>query len=191
MEGKNILLVDDEKPILLSLQSYLTKNDLKVETATSGEEAITVLDSDTFDLVITDLVMRGMNGIAVLKEVKIKSVETPVFIITGQGSMEFAIEALRLGADDFLLKPFDVDELVVKIKQCFARQKANREKLERRKLLAVCMYCKKIRDDSTSDDTERWLCLEDYLLQNTGLSFTHGCCLDCYEEYKGLWGEMA
>lgn len=190
MDNKNILLVDDERPILEALGSYLERNALNVRKAISGEDAVSELDSNTFDLVITDLVMEGVDGIEVLKKTKEKSIEIPVFILTGQGNMEMAIEALRHGAEDFLLKPCDVDELVRKIKKCFRQQEATKLILERKKLLAVCMYCKKVRDDDscTNEGDERWLRLEDYLLQKTGLCFTHGCCLECFEEYKGLWG---
>lgn len=129
MTQKAILLVDDEPIILESLTRELSSDNLElhITQATSGEEAITKINNDCFDLVVTDLLMSGLDGLHVLKAAKQKDAQTIVIILTGYGDMEAAIDALRLGADDFLQKPCDADELLHRISNCFEKQYLQRK----------------------------------------------------------------
>ena len=105
----NILLVDDDSHMLEVIDEILLEENYQVIRATSGEAAIELLNTKDFDLVITDLNMGKANGIAVLKRAKELNHETMVIIMTGNTDVAFAIEALRLDADDYLLKPFNID----------------------------------------------------------------------------------
>ena len=118
MKHKSILLVDDEKIILEAIGMDLRQQNYQVTLATSGEEAIALLKENQFDLVVTDLSMSGMDGIGVLKEAKKINSLTGVIILTGFGDLTSAIEALRLGADDYLCKPCDMDELIFRVERC-------------------------------------------------------------------------
>lgn len=189
MRDKAVLLVDDEKPILDSLGNYLERSYYNVKTATSGEAALAEFRTTPFDMVITDLVMEGMGGIDVLRQIKKINHDTCVLILTGQGDMAKAIDALRSGADDFLLKPCDVDELILKMERFFARQEAHKKIQIRENYLPMCMYCKKIRDDDSSVESgqEKWLVLEEFLRQKSGIDLTHGCCPECFNERAGDW----
>jgi DNA-binding NtrC family response regulator len=185
MRERTVLLVDDEEPILESLGTYLENNAFHVKTAKSGEDALAVFRTSSFDLVITDLVMDGISGLDVLKEVKKIKSETGVFILTGQGDMTIAIDALRSAADDFLLKPCDADELILRMEHVLEKQEALRKIKIYEKLLPICTYCKKIRDDTgTSKGAERWMQLEEYLTTKSGIDLTHGCCPECSEKNK-------
>jgi DNA-binding NtrC family response regulator len=188
MREKTVLLVDDEKPVLESLANYLEKNSYRISTAVSGEAGLEAYRAHPSDMVITDLIMDGINGIEVLNEIKKINSDTCVIILTGQGDMALAIEALRAGADDFLLKPCDLDELVLKMERFFERQDAFRKIKIYEKFLPVCMYCKKIRDDSGTQPGEgEWLRLEEFLRRKSGADLTHGCCPDCFDERIGDW----
>ena len=105
----NILLADDDSHMLGVIDEILVDENYQVIRATSGEAAIELLNTKDFDLVITDLNMGKANGIAVLKRAKELNHETMVIIMTGNIDVTFAIEALRLNADDYLLKPFNMD----------------------------------------------------------------------------------
>ncbi len=118
---KKILLVDDEKSIRISFKRELQRY-YDVTTASCYEEAISFLSKDRFDLVITDLVMPGMDGLELLKSIKTNYPETHVIILTGYGKIGEVIEATRAGADDFLLKPCDIDELLLRINKTIDRQ---------------------------------------------------------------------
>ena len=122
MSNKSILLVDDEEIILSSLRWILEKNDFKVTTATDGEEAITLLRANRYDLVITDLIMARVDGIAVLKQAKSLYPDTAVIILTGYGDVGSAVETFRLGADDYLQKPCEVEDLLNKARRSFEKQ---------------------------------------------------------------------
>lgn len=183
MKRKSLLIVDDERIILDSLSRDLVSVGLKVTTVASGEEAIARINTDFFDLVTTDLLMPGLDGFQVLKAAKQRSLQTIVIILTGNGAMESAIEALRLGADDFLQKPCDTDELLYRISNGFAKQELLRRIALYENFLPVCCYCKKIRDIRQGVPGEgSWHSLEDYFKKTKGVTVSHGCCPDCYTE---------
>lgn len=180
---KSLLVVDDEPSILVSLARELAIANLKVTTAASGEEAVAKINTRFFDLVMTDLRMPGIDGFQVLKATKQKNPQTIVIILTGYGAVEAAINALRLGADDFLLKPCDPDELLYRISNGFVKQELLRKIALYEDFLPVCCYCKKIRDDQQGEqDGGSWYKLEEYLTKTKGVNVSHGCCPDCFAE---------
>jgi len=122
MPNKSILLVDDEEIILASIGWILEKNNFTVTTATSGREASNILRQKYFDLVITDLIMPMGDGIFVLKQAKSLYPDIGVIILTGHGGIPSAVEALKLGADDYLQKPCDTDDLLNKARHSFEKQ---------------------------------------------------------------------
>jgi PAS domain S-box-containing protein len=121
---KKILLVDDEEVIRLSFKRELQRY-YDVTVASSYEDALGKLSKKRFDLLITDLVMPGLNGLELLKKAKINSPEMQGIIITAYGETRAVIDSLRTGADDFILKPCDVDELLDRIGKTFERQNEN------------------------------------------------------------------
>ena len=117
-----ILFVDDEEVIRKSLTRELQLEDFTVTAVAGGSEALCALEQGKFDLVITDMIMPGVDGFSVLKTVKKHAPLTSVIILTGYGDMRSAIDALRLGADDFTLKPCEIEELVFRIRRCLEKQ---------------------------------------------------------------------
>jgi DNA-binding NtrC family response regulator len=189
MRNKSILLIDDELPILTSLGNYLEQNAFHVQLAICGKDALVEFHSDhSFDLVITDLVMNDLNGLEILKEIKKINYEIGVFILTGQGKMSLAIEALRAGADDFILKPCDADELIIRMERFFEKQDLLRKIKIYEDFLPICMYCKQIRDDSETEPGKgKWMRIEEYICRKSGTDLTHGCCPECFEAHKAEW----
>jgi signal transduction histidine kinase len=106
-----ILMVDDDPGILDVFGCALEYKGYRVRTAVSGEEALEVLKSKTVDVVITDLRMHGLGGLEVLKAVKAQTPKTRVIILTGNHDARLVIEALRLGVDDYIFKPCDINEV--------------------------------------------------------------------------------
>ena len=108
-----LLIVDDETDMLRLLSRSVSKAlDCQVETAPSGEEALALFEPERFDLVLLDIRMAGMDGMAVLEEIQTRAPGFTVIMMTAYGAIEVAVEALRKGAYDFITKPFDHDELV-------------------------------------------------------------------------------
>jgi CheY-like chemotaxis protein len=125
----NILLVDDNPNILASINACLKKKGSSISEASDGQSALEAIKKNYFDLVITDLNMPGANGFAVLKEAKIVNPDTIVIIASGNQQFESAIEALHLGADGYLLKPFGSDELYMHINKCFEKLEQKRKSI--------------------------------------------------------------
>ena len=122
MRENKILLVDDDPSILEIIGSGLEREGYHVTTADSGKAAIELINEEEFDLVITDLVMEPIDGIGVLKKVKEINPEIMVMILTGFGEMSSAIDALRLNADDYLLKPVKLEELFFRVSLCLKKK---------------------------------------------------------------------
>jgi len=114
---EKILVVDDEEIVRVQIGRVLTKEGYSVTLAPGGEEALSIMDKASFDLVLSDMVMEGMDGLALLKTVNQKFPKTIFMIITGYGSLASAIESLRLGAFDYLLKPCTNKELKQRIQR--------------------------------------------------------------------------
>ena len=117
--AEKILIVDDEKIIRESLSYILKKEGYDVEEAENGLVAYEMLLKNSFDLVVTDLEMPSMKGIELLEKIKQVNIQTSVIIITAFGSLNTAISALRNGASDYILKPVEFDEIILKIKRLF------------------------------------------------------------------------
>jgi signal transduction histidine kinase len=135
-----VLVVDDEETIRETLSMLLTAEGFTVTSAVSGEEALGLLKKQPFNLVITDLIMEGAGGIEVLKATKTFSPETGVIILTGFGDMDSAITALRLGADEYLLKPCETEELLFRINRCLEKQDLVQELRSANQSLKMEMY---------------------------------------------------
>jgi len=189
MQAYRILLVDDDPFILTGIGKDLEGNGYAVTAAESGERAVKLLEADHFDLVITDLVMDRVDGIQVLKAAKNKNPEIIVLILTGYGDMGSAIDALRLDADDYLLKPCDPEELKLRVSRCFERMELTRKLKLYEKMLPVCCVCKKIRDDSGREPgTGEWMSIEKYIWEKAGIAPTSTYCPHCAQKTKKKMG---
>ena len=111
MSDRSVLIVDDEKNIRLTLALALEKLNIPVDTAVNGEEALQKLAEKSYALMLLDLRMPGIDGLEVLRRVPEIRPEVKVVIITAWGSIEAAVEAMKLGAVDFLQKPFDAEDV--------------------------------------------------------------------------------
>ena len=112
-----ILLVDDEATILSVLSTLLKAEGYKIESACGGEKARDLIANETFDLLISDIRMSPINGMELLKLARERYPNMPVIMLTAYGSVETAIEALKLGAFDYVTKPFKVDELLITVRR--------------------------------------------------------------------------
>ena len=110
-----VLLVDDEEDFLKMLAERLESRGLNVTTATSGESALASVEGHEYDLIVLDLAMPGFDGIETLKRIKARQPDAEIIMLSGQGSIRTSIEAMKLGACDFLQKPVDINELMSKI----------------------------------------------------------------------------
>lgn len=105
---KKILIVDDEKNIRIALKQCFKGENYKVEMANDGEEAIEKLKNDRYDLILMDYQMPNKNGLEVLEDIRKNNIETRVIIMTAYGTVDIAVDSMKLGAVDFISKPFTI-----------------------------------------------------------------------------------
>jgi len=129
-EGKpNILVVDDEPQISRVLKTTLASHGYSVRTARDGDEAIQVMNEWSPDLLVTDLRMPNMDGLALCRHVRAKS-EVPIIVLSVRGEERTKVEALDAGADDYVTKPFSVNELLARVRAALRRAAAARRPQE-------------------------------------------------------------
>jgi DNA-binding NtrC family response regulator len=129
VNSTKILIVDDELIMRESLSGWLERDGHDVQTAISGEEALEKLNETRFDIILLDIKMEGMSGLEVLSKVMESDPDVAVVMITAYGSIPTAIEAMKNGAYDYMLKPFDPNELGVLIEKIIQHQEQTREVL--------------------------------------------------------------
>ena len=123
----SIIVVDDERSIRVGLRGLLTKEGHDVQTAGSGQEALQLLEDNPVDLVITDLRMPGLDGAQLLTHIKDKYPSTLVIMMTAYGSEKIAVEAMKAGAHDYIVKPFNNDEVKLLVHQALEQNALRRE----------------------------------------------------------------
>jgi DNA-binding NtrC family response regulator len=130
----NVLIIDDEERFLQTTQKLLEKQGYTVYTATDGFRGITRLKVKRIDVVILDVKMPGMDGVAVLRKIKADFPLVEVVMLTGHSTVESAIEGLKLGAFDYLTKPCDIPVLIQKIDEAGDKKKSAEEKIRKARL---------------------------------------------------------
>jgi DNA-binding NtrC family response regulator len=147
MKDARILLVDDEVVFANNISKLLSRRGYEVTAVNSGDEALRSLMENAFDVMVLDLKMPGLDGTATIREMNKLGLVTEVLILTGHGSIDLALEALQMGAYDFITKPCGIEEIVSKIEAAFERKKSrlgkdqlNPKSLRDGKALAVTIY---------------------------------------------------
>jgi len=123
---KKILVIDDEAIVSISCERALVPEGYEVRLAASGKEGIKFLEKESFSLVLLDLKMPDMDGIEVLNKINATWPDTKVVMVTGYSTVETAVQALRLGAYNFIEKPFTPDTLITAVKESFKKSGENK-----------------------------------------------------------------
>lgn len=192
-----ILIADDETLSRVLLESALTESGYDVLTTTSGSEALQALTvEDPPRIAILDWLMPDLDGIEVIRQLRETSTGRSIYtiLLTGKALKEGLLSAFEAGADDYLLKPFDQDELRARLKagnrilnlqgeltgKILDLEAALASVRQLEELLPMCSYCRNVR---SQDDKTYWSKLEDYLSQRIGTKVSHSICPACYEEH--------
>jgi DNA-binding NtrC family response regulator len=131
VEKCRVLLVDDERDFLEVLIRRLGKRDVDVHGVSSGEEALQYLQAKPIDVAVLDVRMPGMDGITALRKIKKLDPLIEVIMLTGHASLEVALEGMRAGAFDYLMKPAEIDELLYKIQDAHRAKTIQEDKIAR------------------------------------------------------------
>ena len=127
---KRILVIDDEADIRESLDTLLSLDGYLVDMAENGTEGLRKAETGNYDLILLDLMMPDRTGMEVLKEIRERDKETPIFMITAYGSVEVAVSALKAGANDYFSKPWDNEKLLIEIDRMIAHSRLERENVQ-------------------------------------------------------------
>ena len=134
---EKVLLVDDEQDFLDALSERMRARDMEVTTSTSATDALKKAAKESYDAIVLDLMMPEMDGLEALQEIKKKNPELQVILLTGHATVEKGIEAMKLGATDFLEKPADLKTLTEKIKNAHASKMILVEKQTEEKIKSI------------------------------------------------------
>jgi DNA-binding NtrC family response regulator len=135
--SEKVLLVDDEKDFLEVMGERLTSRGMDVSTSESAADAIEKIGNDVYDAVILDLQMPGMDGIEALRQIKEKRPEVQVILLTGHATVEKAVDAIKLGAMDFIEKPADLKAISEKIKKASQKKMLIVDKMNQDRFIEV------------------------------------------------------
>ena len=186
----DILIVDDTPEHLTVLRQMLAEQNYMVRPALNGEIAIKAVNASPPDLILLDIIMPGMNGYEVCKQLKSeeKTRKIPVIFISALNELDYKIKAFSLGGVDYITKPFQAEEVLARIKTHLtlrSLQKSLEDKnsqlqqaLNEIKILQgiipICTNCKNVRDDKGF-----WNQVETYISKNSEVKFSHGVCPTC------------
>ncbi len=120
--SEKVLLVDDEKEFLEIMSERMKARDMDVTTAISAQQALEIIEKESFDAIVLDFQMPGMDGMDALKAIKAKKPELQIILLTGYATVEKGVEAMKIGATDFIEKPADLEVLAEKIKNAKAEK---------------------------------------------------------------------
>lgn len=124
----NILIVEDDKNLRKLVVTYLNKNGYNMFEATDGQLALDVLDKEYIDLIISDIMMPKMDGFELIKELRQASYEIPILILTAKSDIDDKKEGFLLGADDYMVKPVDIEEMLLRVQVLLRRSKKASDK---------------------------------------------------------------
>ena len=152
-QADRVLIVDDEANIRLTLSALLQRTGFEVTSAGNGEEAVTLLERQAFDLMLVDLKMPGMDGMQVVAAARARQADIAIIVLTGHGSLDTAIEGLHQGVFDYLLKTTEPAQVIERVKAGLA---ARSQQLRQRTLLDVVgTAVQELRSTQASGETEQ------------------------------------
>ena len=184
-----ILVVEDEKDLNNIITKHLKKNNFSVDSVFNGEEALEYLDYGTYDLIVLDIMLPKVNGYEVIKKLRENKNEIAVLMLTARDSIEDKIKGLDLGADDYLIKPFDFGELLARIRALVRRKYGNTSNTMEIDDLCIDIAKKTVvRGGKNIELTGKEYEVLEYLIQNKGHVLSRDKIRDSVWDY-GYEGE--
>lgn len=174
-----LLLVEDDKAILTATAKAMEKSGYSVDTCSNGLDAKSLISLSEYDCIILDIMLPGLDGLSVLRDMRDKGNSTPVLILTAKASIEDRVKGLDCGADDYLIKPFSLDELMARIRALLRRQGAERKnELTADDLVMDLSKHEVYRAGSLISLTNKEFAILEYLLRNKNRLLTRTQIVD-------------
>lgn len=179
----NILIIDDEPYLLEKLASVLTSEHYTVETADDGKVGLEKIWNDTYDLILLDIMLPGMNGLEILSEIRAAGLITPVLMLTAKGDIEDKVAGLNLGADDYLAKPFSLAELLARVRALIRRGNTGSPVIEAGYIRLNTVSREVTKDGENLTLTTKEFALLEFLLHNRGRAISR------FTLAEHVWGD--
>ncbi|MBU1565414.1 MAG: response regulator transcription factor [Proteobacteria bacterium] len=164
----NILIIDDEPDLLEKLQALLASEQYAVTTAADGHVGLEKIWSDSYDLILLDIMLPGINGLEILAEIRNANIQTPVLMLTARGDIDDKVTGLNLGADDYLAKPFSVAELLARVRALIRRGNTGNPVIEVDNIRLNTISREVTKDGELLALTTKEFALLEFLLHNRG-----------------------
>lgn len=169
----NVLVVEDEKQIADFVTKGLAEQGFRVDHCANGDEALERLYTEPFDAVVLDIMLPGRDGLSILKQFRKKGHTTPVILLTARSELDERIEGLNTGADDYMTKPFYVEELVARLHAVIRRSSDEQTSLLKAGNVSLNLLTREVKvDDQPVKLTAREFNLLEYLMRNPGRVYT-------------------
>ncbi|RPH38239.1 MAG: DNA-binding response regulator [Desulfobulbaceae bacterium] len=179
----NILIIDDEPYLLEKLVSVLTSEHYTVETADDGKVGLEKIWNDTYDLILLDIMLPGMNGLEILSEIRAAGIITPVLMLTAKGDIDDKVAGLNLGADDYLAKPFSLAELLARVRALIRRGNTGSPVIEAGSIRLNTVSREVTKDGENLTLTTKEFALLEFLLHNRGRAISR------FTLAEHVWGD--
>ena len=185
---QRVLIIEDEKKLLTSLQRGLSQQGYEATTAATGEEGFYLATTQPFDAVILDLMLPRRDGIQVLRDLRGQGFATPILILTARDTVEDKVQGLDAGADDYLVKPFALAELVARLRALLRRNLPSRELVLKAGDLELDLLARRVvRDGDDIDLSSREFELLEYLMRHANSTVTRDMIArDVWKEPGGV-----
>ena len=164
----NILIIEDEHYLAESLEKLLIKEHYAVSVAADGPSGLEKIWGESYDLIVLDIMLPGINGLEVLEEIRAAGIATPVLMLTAKGDIDDKVAGLNLGADDYLAKPFSVAELLARIRALLRRGRTASPVLEIGPIRLDTVSREVLRDGIPLSLTAKEFSILEFLLLNRG-----------------------
>ncbi|MEP7268014.1 MAG: response regulator transcription factor [Saprospiraceae bacterium] len=167
----NVLLIEDEPKTSSFLKAFLEENNIYCKICQDVDDALNVLLKDHFDIIVTDIIMPGKSGLELVKTIRERKIKSPVLVISALGETEHKVQGLNVGADDYLPKPFDLNEFLARISALYRRSKMSNlstEKLQFKDLELNLSSMEVIREGNSIVLSPKEFNLLAYLVRNQG-----------------------
>lgn len=169
-----ILLVEDEEKLARFIELELTHEGYQVEKAFDGRAGLDAAEQGTYDLMLLDIMLPGLNGLEVLRRLR-RTTNMPVIILTARDAVMDKVTGLDMGADDYITKPFSIEELLARIRVALRKQASQREENQVMRLGELTMdvaHHRVMRDDTENELTSREFALLQYFMENKTIVLT-------------------
>jgi DNA-binding response OmpR family regulator len=175
-----LLIIEDDKELCSILEYQLKRNQIEADFCYDGADAMFYAGKQTYDIIILDRMLPGMDGLTILDMLRRNKITTPVIMVTAMGTLKNRIEGLDMGADDYLTKPFDIEELLARIR-ALARRPVKIENLEKLYFSDFCLdtgTMKLIKDKESCNLSKRESDLLTFFIKNQGQILTREMLLN-------------